>query len=262
MPDRIEETLRSLQLDVDRAPLPDSGSVRRQGDRRTRNQVVASAFVTVAFVAAAVGVGANLVGDREAIEGPPAPQPTVSTTQEPTLSLAAAPFLQDGDLTGVGPYGDFQDSGDQPSYQLMQCIDVAALAGTATLTSTVLFEPDIGEPTVHEHALEFGSAAAADEFVTRAGQAFATCEEGDPAEVTVTDRGPEQVAGVEGLRGSRLTVPTADAGIGYYELGVVREGNVVVALEWSSMGNPYGDESGDWVLTPERLQTAIDRAVG
>ncbi len=265
MPDRIEETLRSLQLDVDRTPLPDSGSVRRQGDRRTRNQVLASAFVTVAFVAAAVGVAGNLAGDRRAVEGPPATDgPTISTSQEPTLALAAAPFLQDGDLTGIGPYGDFQDSGEAPSYQLMQCIDVPALGSLARQTSTVLFEPDIGEPSVHQHALEFASAAAAEEFVTRAGEAFATCDKGDPAEATVTDRGPEAVAAVDGLRGSRETRPTVASDIGYYELGVARESNVVAVLEWTSMGNPGGKKESDWVwvLTPERLRLALDRAVG
>ena len=62
------------------------------------------------------------------------------------------------------------------------------------------------------------------------------------------------------LRASRLTVPTADAGISYYELGIAQRGNVVVVLEWSSMGNPEGDDG--WVWTPERLGTAVERAVG
>ncbi|HEU4912222.1 MAG TPA: hypothetical protein VFV76_10005, partial [Actinomycetes bacterium] len=137
MTDRLEETLRTLQLDVDRVGLADSASVRDRGDRRTRHQVVGSALATVALVAAAVGVTGTLTSDREAVEGPPA-NPTVTTTQEPALSLAAQPLLRDGDLTGIEPYGAFQDSGEQPSYQLLQCIDVAALAGDAKRTSTVL----------------------------------------------------------------------------------------------------------------------------
>lgn len=261
MTDRLEETLRTLQLDVDRVGLADSASVRDRGDRRTRHQVVGSALATVALVAAAVGVTGILTADREAIEGPPA-NPTVSTTQEPVLSLAAQPLLRDGDLSGIDPYGAFQDSGRQPSYRLLRCLDVPALAGDAKRRSTVLFEPDIGEPEVHEHALQFESAAAAEKFQTGLVGAFDACPEGDPAEVTTQDRpddGSLGRVGDQAHRFSRLSTPTADAGIGYYELGTVRESNLVVVLEWSSMGQPAG---GDWFWTEERLQIAIDRAVG
>lgn len=261
MTDRLEETLRTLQLDVDRVGLADSASVRDRGDRRTRHQVVGSALATVALVAAAVGVTGTLTADREAVEGPPA-NPTVSTTQEPVLSLAAQPLLRDGDLTGIEPYGAFQDSGEQPSYQLLQCIDVPALAGDAKRMSTVLFEPDIGEPTVHEHALQFESARAAERFVVGLVDRFDSCPQGDPAEVTTEDRPDDGSLGpvADGAyRFSRLSTPTANAGIGYYELGTVRESNLVVVLEWSSMGLPDGV---DWVWTEQRLQTAIDRAAG
>ncbi len=55
--------------------------------------------------------------------------------------------------------------------------------------------------------------------------------------------------------------PTADAGIGYYELGVAREANVLVVLQLNAMGNPAGEGADDWVWTSETLQTALDRAV-
>jgi hypothetical protein len=266
VPDRIEEALGALRVDVDRTGLAGADDVRRRGDRRTRHQVAAGGLALVLAIGVAVGVGWT-GGDDRSLENVPATpttdEPTVSTTQQPLLTLSGTPFLRDGDLTGIGPYGDFRDSGEQPSYRLMQCLDVPRLAGTGRVSSTVLSEPDIGEPTVHEHAVELGSIGAAADFVTRTGEAFATCDEGDPAEVTVTDRGPEPVGGADdGLRASRLSVPTADAGIGYYELGVARRGNIVVVLEWSSMGNPAGDGPSDWVMTPERLRTAMDRAAG
>ena len=80
-----------------------------------------------------------------------------------------------------------------------------------------------------------GDAAGWNAWVDR----FASCPQGDPAEVTTEDRPDDGSLGrvADGAyRFSRLSTPTANAGIGYYELGVVREGNVVVALEWSSMG--------------------------
>ena len=40
--DRVADTLTALRADTDRLALPDSGSVRRRGEQRTRNQVVGS----------------------------------------------------------------------------------------------------------------------------------------------------------------------------------------------------------------------------
>jgi hypothetical protein len=93
---------------------------------------------------------------------------------------------------------------------------------------------------------------------------LAGCPAGDPAEATVEDRGEQRVDGVgdEAYHASRLTTPTADAGIHYYELAIARTGNLVVTLEWTGMGNPAGDGPDDWVWTAERLRTALDRAVG
>jgi hypothetical protein len=78
----------------------------------------------------------------------------------------------------------------------------------------------------------------------------------------VADRGSARVSGGEGiseaLHASRLTTPTADAGIAYYELGDLRSVNVGVVLEWSSMGKPDG--TGSWVWSTERLDLAASRA--
>ncbi|MBA3232660.1 MAG: hypothetical protein H0T17_01735 [Propionibacteriales bacterium] len=61
------------------------------------------------------------------------------------------------------------------------------------------------------------------------------------------------------LRASRLTTPKADADISYYELAAARIGNVVVVLEWSSMGKP--ETPGGWVWYAETLDVAAHRAV-
>ena len=260
MVDRIEETLRTLSRDVEVVPLAPSGAVRRRGERRTRNQLLAVTAVVVALVAGVAGVAGGVPG-RTTSAPPATDAPTVSTTQEPVLSLAADPLLRDGDLRDVGPFAAFLNSRTEPTDRLLRCIDVegGAAAVSAQRVSTVLVEPDIGEPTVHEHALRFPSAVTARIFVDQLSAAFASCDTGDPAEARVIDRGPYDVEG--GFTASRLTIPTADAGIGYYELGVSRRGNVVVVLEWMSLGNPHGDTAADWVWTTERLRTALDRAV-
>lgn len=185
-----------------------------------------------------------------------------SPSAEPTHAIAADPFLAGDDLTGIGPYGAFQTSDNAPQNQLMRCIDVADLAGTAEVRSTVLFEPDIGDASVNEHAVRFDDAGRAQTFADQLRATAEGCDPGDPAQVTSADRGPEPVT-TRSYRWSRLSTPTADAGIGYYELGVAREANVVVVLEWSSMGNPLDDPdpAKSWVWTTTRLQTALDRAV-
>ena len=83
---------------------------------------------------------------------------------------------------------------------------------------------------------------------------------GRRVEVTTQDRGPAPLSGTA-FRASRLSTPTADAGIGYYELGVAREANVLVVLQLNAMGNPAGEGPEDWVWTAETLQTALDRAI-
>ena len=263
MPDRIEERLRALAPDLDRVGLADPGAVRRRGERRTRNQALGSAVAGVLLLAGVVGVSGGLSGDRQAVVAPPARDgATASTTPAAALSLAPQPLLRDGDLTGVGPFGDFLDTGDQPADRLLSCIDVPGAAAGAERASTVLHETEIGEPAVHEHVLRLESESAASRLVLGLSAAFRSCDRGDPGEATVTDRGPESFGQAGGLRASRLTTPTADAGIGYYELAVTSKATVVVVLEWSSMGNPVGQGPGDWVWTADRLQVALARAVG
>ena len=251
--DPIAVTLDTLRSDVERNPLADSLTVRRRGEQRTRHQAIGAAAAVVLVVAAVIGVSDSLTGSTRADPGPIAVSPTPAPAQ-----LATHPFLTGSELTGIGPYGVFQDSGAVPQDDLMQCLDVPGLADSAVVRSTVLFEPDIGEATVHEHAVRFDDPAEAAAFAERVRATAAGCPPGDPAEVTSADRGPAPAA-PGAYRWSRTSTPVADGDIGYYELGVSRRGNVVVVLEWSSMGNPVAP---GWVWTPVRLAAAVERAVG
>jgi hypothetical protein len=116
---------------------------------------------------------------------------------------------------------------------------------------------------VVEHIVRFADADAAQVGLGGLVQAFSGCDEGDPAEVTVVDRQPQNVSGVDSaqtaVHASRTGTPVQASEISYYELGVVREANVVVVLQWSSMGQPTGV---DWVWDADRMTAALDRATG
>lgn len=258
MPDRLEERLRTLRADVDRARLADPGAVRRRGEQRTRNQALAAGLAVVAVVAGVVGVAGGLAGDRRAVEGPPAEAPSVSTTPEPVLSLADDPLLDPADIGPIGGNTGWRRSPEPVSESLRQrCIPSPLGAATARTESAQYYNELDG--LIVEYAMQFPSTAAAERFTGELAAAFATCGKGDPAEATVVDTGPEPVA--SGFRAARATTPTADAGLSYYELGVNTKANVVVVLEWSSMGNPDGRNATTWVWTPDRLRLALDRAV-
>jgi hypothetical protein len=262
MPSRIEETLTALRADVDRVGLPDSGSVRRRGEQRTRNQALGSGLAVLAIVATAVGVGGGLTGNDRGIQGPPAEQPSVSTTEEPALALADDPLLRAEDIGDLGPHTGWQRSPEGVSASMRtRCVSSPEAWGADRVEGAQYYEELDG--LIVEYALEFDSAGRAAAAVRQGMRELATCPKGDPAEATVEDRGAEAVPGVgDGAQhASRLTTPTANAGIHYYELALARTGNVVVMLEWNGMGNPAGEGPADWVWTADRLRTALDRAI-
>ena len=266
MPDRIEETLSALRVDIDRVGLPDSGSIRRRGDQRTRHQVIGTTLAALAVVAGTIGVTANLAGDDRSLQGPPAkdgPTATTSVTEEKPLTLADDPLLRPDDIGTIGPYAGWQRSPEAVSQSLrpLRCVTSPTTWG-AERTEAAQYYQDL-DGMVVEHVLRFPDVASAEAGLRLGLSQFAACGTGDPAQATVVDRPSEDVPGVadEARRASRLTTPKADAGIAYYELAVTRTDNVVVVLEWTSMGNPYGDDSADWVWDADRLQIALDRAV-
>lgn len=263
MPDRIEETLSALRVDIDRVGLPDSGSIRRRGDQRTRHQVIGTTLAALAVVAGAIGVTANLTGDDRSLQGPPAEQPSVSTTQQPLLTLADDPLLRPDDIGTIGVYEGWKRSPEAVSESLrpLRCVTSPTTWG-AQRTEGAQYYQDL-DAMVVEHVLRFPDVASAEAGLQLGLSQYAACGTGDPAQETVAQRPQEAVpgAGDDAYRASRLVTPKADAGIAYYELAVARTNNVVAVLEWTSMGNPYGDDSADWVWTADRLQTALDRAV-
>src|SRR5512133_981854 len=97
--DPMTTTLDTLRSDIERIPLSDSLTVRRRGDRRTRNQAVGGALAVVALVAGAVGIYGGLGGNDEATNLPASPSPT-----ESPLSLSADRLLKPTDITGLGRY--------------------------------------------------------------------------------------------------------------------------------------------------------------
>lgn len=258
--DPIEERLRTLTVDVDALGTPDSGAVRRRGDQRVRHQAIGSALGVVAVAVGLAGLAGGLVGDREAVQGPPAEGPSVSTTREEVLDLAADPLLRGEDIGTVGRYGGFQRSPVAVDYEVapLRCITSPVELGAQQVAATTFFSEL--DPNVRQHVLRFADAASARTALAVPATDFATCPQGDPAQEEVTDRpGESLTVADEALRASRSSIPQYASEPFYYELALVREDNVVVVLEWTSMGRPDGVA---WVWTEQRLETALERALG
>jgi hypothetical protein len=261
--DRMASTLETLRRDVERTPLADSLTVRRRGDQRTRRQAVGGALAVVALVAGAAGIYGGLGGDDRATQIPATPSPSA----EPTVALATDPFLQPTDIGAVGPYTDFQRRpaqtpdasgvGDTPK---MLCMGAASdwAAWGATTHSTEVFYGDL-DASFYEHVLAYDSAAAAADGVADINREVAACQENSGGDSGLTNRAPDPL-GETGIRASTTARPP-DSEVSYYEVAATRQANVVVVLEWSSMGNPGGDTSDTWVWTPANTAAALDRAV-
>jgi hypothetical protein len=262
MPDRNDpmlQTLDTLRSDVERNPLADSQTVRRRGDRRTRNQAAGVALAAVVVVAAVVGVSSSVTGSNRADRGPVAVSPTPSP-----LHLADDPLLLAGQLDPVGNHTGFLRSPDpvDDAVRPLQCLSSPAGWGAPQLESALFYDDVDGR--AYEHVLRFPDEAAAGAALVRPLDDLRACPVGNASEVTVTGRAEEQVPSVgdEAYRGARLSTPTAASEQFYYELGVARRANVVVVLEWTSQGNPFAGSSTAWVWTPERLTAALERAAG
>jgi len=270
MTDRIAEKLRALQPDVDRVGLADSESVRRRGNRRTRNQSIGAGVAVVALVAGVVGLAGGLTTDRGAV--PPAEEPTVSTS-EPTVStserqlldLAAAPFLSPAELTGFPGYdraGPFGDARQEPDIRPEQCAVRPGGWEAGAVRSTRYYQ-DGSEAEIREYVLRFDSVSdAAQAALKRAYADLATCLTAvDPSEGTLSTRNSEVVPGLDGaVRHSRLFIPEVASEPSYYEVATAHRANVVVVLEWQASGNPGEDSGSGWVWTADRLRTALDQA--
>lgn len=245
--DRVRDTLTALRVDADSCSLVDPANVRRRGQARTRHQALAGVCAAVVVVSVVVTGGSLLGGQGDAhhtlpATPSPAPAPSPSPTATAAMELAPDPLLHGGDVAVAGTQLTFQLSPDPvPETQRpLQCIPSPTTLGAADGEAAQLFADPNG--TVVEHVLRFGDATAAADAVTELSVAFASCTKGNASEVTVDDRGPVRANGIKGvtetLNAARLTTPTADAGVSYYELGIARSSNIVVVLEWSSLGKP------------------------
>lgn len=255
--DRVTTTLATLRSDVERAPLADSASVRRRGDRRARNQAVGGALAVVALVAGAAAVLGGLDGDRRATQIPATPTPTA--TRE---AVAAVPFLPVADLTGLGGYGPFVDAGEEPAIFPEQCAVRPGDWGAAQVRST-RYHQDGSEAEIREYVLLFADAGSAEQAALRRAYAdlSASCPATvDPSVGTLTTRSSVLVPDLEGaVRHSRYFVPEYASEPSYYEVATAHRANVVVVLEWQASANP-GEVSDWWTWDADRLQTALDRA--
>jgi hypothetical protein len=266
MPDRMHDTLDALRTDIDRAPLADSGAVRRRGEQRTRNQLIGSAVAVVVLVAGVIGVAGGLSGDNRSTDLPATPSPTATATAT-QLSLATNPFLPVDELTGFGGYdpaGPFIDANQEPAIEPEQCA-VRPAEWKAEEVQGTRFYQDGSEATIREYVLRFDDTGSAEQaslrqaYIDLAGFCPATV---GPDEGTLTKRESVVVPGLEySIQHSRLFVPAVDSEPSYYEVATAQRGNVVVVLEWQASGNAGGDGPQDWTWTAERLETALDAAI-
>jgi hypothetical protein len=202
--------------------------------------------------------------DPSTEQTPPAtPQTTDEEPGSPGLieALADDPLLTGADLGEFPVYGALQRSPDDPSVAPL-CATNPALFDAAERASGLFFDANIGEATVSEWVLRFGTVAEAESAVKQLQDELAGCEDqADPADVTLDVDGPTAVdVGDQAFRYAVKTTPVADGGLGFDEVATVRQANVVVVAYWNAMGDPYNGSRA--VFGTPVLQKALDAAVG
>jgi len=257
--DPMTNTLDTLRSDVERIPLSDSLTVRRRGDRRTRNQAVGGALVVVALVAGAAGIYGGFGGDDEATNLPASPTPT-----ESPLPLAADPLLKATDITGLGRYGNL------PMLQAPGTPDLTAPPNACQIRPTkwgaqelraTRFYQDGSTVGILEVVLRYATAEQAKTALDQPGTDLALCPEPAPSEGTLEVRPPETMPEVsDGVHVARYFTPSAASEPSYYEVAAARTSNVVVVLTWAADDTPTGNPDS-WAWSGDQLQTALDRAL-
>jgi hypothetical protein len=170
--DPLQTTLDSLRSDVERTPLPDSLSVRRRGEARSRHQAVAGALVIAALVAGAFGV-ADLRGNEQHRGIPARPTPTAQTSG----ALLTADQMPDPQFWGQ--FGDWTKLGTGDGAltpTANSCLDAAVPsvqpAATADFRAGPAGGPNAG---LRESVFQFDSAAEATAAQTNVGGALQAC---------------------------------------------------------------------------------------
>jgi hypothetical protein len=258
--DPMTNTLDTLRSDVERIPLSDSLTVRRRGDRRTRNQAVGGALAVVALVAGAAGVYGGLGGDDEATNIPASPTPT-----ETPLAVADDPLLKPTDLTGLGRYGSL------PVLQAPAEPDLTPPSGVCQIRPTkwgagqlyaTRFYQDGSTVSILEVVLRYDTAEQAKVALDQPATDLALCPEPAPTEGTLEVRPPETMPLVgDGVHVARYFTPSVASEPSYNEEAAARTSNVVVVLTWAADDTPSGNRNS-WAWSGEQLQTALERAVG
>jgi hypothetical protein len=258
--DPMANTLDTLRSDVERTPLSDSLTVRRRGDRRTRNQAVGGTLAVVALVAGAAGIYGGLGGDDEATN-----IPAVTSTPEPTLALASDPLLRPSDFTELGRYasgGPLLAAPQAPDLNPpAEACQVRPNAWGAQQTYAKSYYQDGSTLGILEVVLRYDTSAEAKTALDQPGTDLALCPEPDPADGSLEVRPPETMPGVgDGVHLARYFTPTAASEPSYYEVAAARTSNVVVVLTWAADATPSGNPDS-WAWSGEQLQTALDRAL-
>jgi hypothetical protein len=259
LPDRndpLQTTLDSLRSDVERTPLADSLSVRRRGEARSRHQAVAGALVVAALVAGAFGV-ADLRGNERHGSIPAHVTPSPSTSLGNPMILKTQPLLEPAAFGSLGGYHGWQANPDPASADLRvhQCVPVPTRLGAQQAGSRMFYDQTT-TAHIYEHVLRFAGADEAARSGAALLSALSACTRGGSG---VVARNPEAVQVPDADSAARASRSAAPAGseVSYYELAVVREGNVLVVLQWNSMGLGTGI---DWVWTADLLGAALHTA--
>jgi hypothetical protein len=256
--DPLQTTLNSLRSDIERTPLADSLSVRRRGEARSRHQAVAGALVVAALVAGVFGV-ADLRGNERhgSIPAHTSPSPTATVDQQ--TPLAAQPLLEPTDIGAIGPYTGWKLNPDPENVgqPFNLCVPSPGTLGAHPAEYGHFYSTS--DAVADEHVLQFSDSGSAKMAGDHLLAALTTCDLGTASDnivmspvtsVALPDADEARVA-------SRLASPP-NSEVSYYELGVVQKGDVLVVLEWSSMGLPQGVSR---IWDAPRLQTALVRAV-
>jgi len=239
--DPVTLTLSALRTDVERTPLADSRSVRRRGDRRTRNQAVGGALAVVALVAGVIGVSGSFSGNDLA-EQVPAETPSVSISQSPNPTTGTRLVLDSSVLLGPG---DMPPAPNQ-DFILGKTLDPATSTDAAERFVTVCGAGPTGATTPRDALMRtFYSELDASgwqwvaEYATadEAGQLWTdlmtgcTADGADVAELTTTATQPGVPAA---FRASRFSaVPNSE--YNGEVVGIARIDNVVVVIGLRAM---------------------------
>ena len=262
--DRVADTLTALRTDTDRVALLDSGSVRRRGEQRTRNQVVAGALAAVVLAAGAIGVAGSLGGSDQSIQGPPGEGTAtaqVTESAEQPVALAPQPLLEAGDLPTFAGATGWQVSPDEAAADqpFLQCLTSPSELG-ADQTEKRFFYTELA-PTATEHVLAFPTASAAEQALARFRGDLESCAQQLATRATVDQRPVQETDTTGGFRYSQSSAP-AGSEVSYVEIEAARRSNVVVVLQWNGAVDEVSSDQDTWVWGDPIMTTAFQRAIG